>query len=328
MSVEDVLSRLDPKLRKRISLANSVTIDYQPLPLDSLTRGLNGGFAYGRQILIYGNKSSGKSSLCLQIIADAQREGKVCAWIDAEKSYDPSWALRLGVDSEQLLYSSANSINHVVESAVGFMRAGVDIIVVDSISASLGGVFFEKDGDLKGLENTGQIGADAKAWASAVKMLNYSNENTLLILISQMRSNINATYVEHIPTGGKAVMFYSSTILRLTSSKSRAISEKVDINGRMTQKKVGREVSWLVEFNKLSSPDVSGTYQFYFGRDPVGVDRVSDTVRVAIESGIIEKGGSWFTLYGETYHGEPSLIEAVRSDKELLERLSHDTTKQ
>ena len=319
--IEEVLARLNPKIRKKVMMANSVVIEKQRLPLESLNRALGGGLAYGRQVLVYGNKSAGKSSLCLQLIGEAQKQGKVCAWIDAEKSYDPEWAAKLGVNSDELIYVPANTINHVVEASVDLMKSGVDIVVVDSISASLGGVFFEKDGDLKDLENTGQIGADAKAWGAAVKMMNYANDNTLLILISQMRSNINTTYVENIPTGGKAVMFYSSTILRLTSSKSRAIHEKVEVNGRMTQRNVGREVTWLVEFNKLAEPDKTGTYNFYFDGPSIGLDKMGDLVRVGLDEGIIERAGSWFTIFDERVQGEAAVVEAIKSDPLLEQKL-------
>jgi recombination protein RecA len=100
-----------------------------------LNKQLNGGLAYGRQVLIWGNKSAGKSSFCLQMIGQAQKEGKICAWIDSEQSYDPKWAQRLGVDSESLIYSPARTINDMVDVATQLMSAGVDMIVVDSISA-------------------------------------------------------------------------------------------------------------------------------------------------------------------------------------------------
>jgi recombination protein RecA len=111
------------------------------------------------------------------MIADAQKNGKTCAWIDAEASYDSEWAGKLGVDSEKLIYSPAKSINDMVDIAIQLMDAGVDIIIVDSISALLPAIYFEKDStDLKKLEDTKQIGAEAKDMTHAVKMLNYANK--------------------------------------------------------------------------------------------------------------------------------------------------------
>lgn len=323
-TTEEVLSRLNPKVRKSVLLGNTVEIEKQKLPLESLNVALNGGLAYGRQALIYGSKSAGKSSLCLQIVAEAQKIGKVCAWVDAEKSYDPEWAERLGVNNEELIYVPVNKVNDIVDMSTSLMDAEVDLLVVDSISAGLGGIFFEKDGSLKKLEDTGQIGADAKAWGSAVKMINYMNKNTLVILISQLRAGINNTYVEHIPTGGKAVLFYSSTVLRLSSSKSKTIDKKVDVGGRMTQKTVGREVTWNVEFNKLAEPNKTGTYNFLFDGEFVGVDRIADLVGLCIERGVIQQSGAWFSHDDFKVQGREDLNDLVRSDLELQKRLQEE----
>ena len=160
---EDILSKLDPKTRQRIQLAQDVNAVRQQTPSIGLNLALKGGLGYGRQILVWGNKSAGKSSFCLQMIAQAQKEGKVCAWIDSESSYSADWADRLGVDSSQLIYSSAKTINDMVDVAVQLIEAEVDIIVVDSISALLPAIYFEKDGsELKNLQDTKQIGAEAR----------------------------------------------------------------------------------------------------------------------------------------------------------------------
>jgi len=179
MNLEDILSQLDPKLRKLVSSANGVEIEKQKTPSMGLNVALNGGLAYGRQVLIWGNKSAGKSSFCQQLIGMAQKDGKTCAWIDAEQSFDPQWAKRLGVDVDSLIYSSSRTINEMVDVATQLMSAGVDIIVVDSISALLPAIYFEKDStELKQLENTKQIGAEARDMTNAVKMLNYSNNQS------------------------------------------------------------------------------------------------------------------------------------------------------
>ena len=189
MNIEEVLSKLDPKIRNKVLNAADVKIEKQATPSLSLNVGLKGGFAYGRQVLIWGNKSAGKSSFCLQMIGMAQKEGKLCAWIDSEQSYSAEWAQKLGVDSDKLIYSPAKTINDMVDVATQLMEAGVDLIVVDSISALLPAIYFEKDGtELKQLQDTKQIGAEAKDMTHAVKMLNFANKNTLLVLISQQRN--------------------------------------------------------------------------------------------------------------------------------------------
>jgi len=221
IDIDSVLSKLDPKTRARVQSAVDINVDRQPTPSIGLNLALKGGLAYGRQILVWGNKSAGKSSFCLQMLALAQKEGKSCAWIDAEHSYDPEWAKSLGVDPEKLIYSQAKTVNDMVDVGVKLMEAGVDVIVVDSISALLPGIYFEKDGnEMKDLQDTKQIGAEAKDMTHAVKMLNYANKNTLLILISQQRNQFGSMHASHIPTGGMAVKFFSSTVIKLWSSEA------------------------------------------------------------------------------------------------------------
>ena len=212
-TIEDVLAQLNPKLRKSILVGDEVPkTEYASTPSFGLNRALNGGLPYGRQVLVWGSKSSAKSSLCLQTIALAQAEGKVCAWIDAEMSYDKSWAEKLGVDTSKLIVSQARTINEMVDVGVNLIEAGVDVIVVDSITSLLPAIYFEKDStELKQLENTKQIGAESRDFSNAWKMLNYANNKvkpTLLILISQSRNNINAMYTSQQPTGGQATKFY------------------------------------------------------------------------------------------------------------------------
>ena len=155
VSVEEVLAQLDPKLRKRLGNGVGVNFEYQPTPSFGLNRALGGGLPYGRQVLIWGSKSSAKSSMCLQMIAMAQKEGKVCAWIDSEMSYSEDWAVKLGVDPTKLIYSQARTISDMVDVGVGLINAGVDLIVIDSITSMLPAIYFEKDtDDMKALENT------------------------------------------------------------------------------------------------------------------------------------------------------------------------------
>lgn len=327
VQLEDVLSQLDPKLRKKVSSASDIEVVMQETPSYSLNKALNGGLAYGRQIMVWGNKSAGKSSFCLQMIGQAQKEGKMCAWIDAEQSYDPKWAERLGVDSEKLIYSSARTINDMVDVATQLMSVGVDIIVVDSISALLPAIYFEKDSsDLKQLENTKQIGAEARDMTNAVKMLNYANNQTsqtLLVLISQQRNNIGQMYVSHQPTGGHAVKFFSSTVVKLWSSESEknALMGKIEVGDKIIQNKIGRQVTWTIEYNKTGQPFISGTYDFYFDGDRIGVDNVAEVVDVAEQLGQIEKGGAWYTVLGERFQGRAKVVEWLRQNPERVNEL-------
>jgi recombination protein RecA len=327
IKIEELLSQLDPSLRKRVEVGSSIEIVKQKTPSVSLNNALRGGFGYGRQVLIWGNKSAGKSSFCLQMIADAQKENKSCAWIDSEQSFDNEWAKKLGVDTDNLIYSAARTVNDMVDVATQLMSAKVDIVVVDSISALLPAIYFEKDSnELKALENTKQIGAEARDMTNAVKMLNYANNQegaTLLVLISQHRNNISAMYTSHQPTGGQAVKFFSSTVVKLWSSESdnNAISGKTFSGDKIIERKIGRKVIWHVDFNKTGPSFVSGEYDFYFDGDFIGVDKTAELVDLCVELGIIEKGGAWYTVFEERFQGRAKVIEWLKENEDKVKEL-------
>lgn len=329
VTVEDVLAQLNPKLRKGLMIGDSVPdTEYAATPSFGLNRALNGGLPYGRQVLIWGSKSSAKSSVCLQTIALAQKEGKVCAWIDAEMSYDRSWAERLGVDTSKLIVSQARTINEMVDIGTSLMQAGVDLIVVDSITSLLPAIYFEKDSDeLKQLENTKQIGAEARDFSNAVKMLNYANNKvkpTLLILISQSRNNISAMYTSQQPTGGQSVKFYSSTVIKLFSSESdnQALKGKINVGDKLIEEKIGRKVRWDLQFSKTSPAFQGGEYDFYFRGDDVGVDSIGDLVDTAESLGIISRTGAWYQLEdGTKIQGRDAFVARVKEDLDLQDSI-------
>lgn len=327
-TVEEALAQLDPKIRKRLGTAVNIKTEMQATPSPGLNRALNGGLPYGRQILIWGSKSSAKSSLCLQTIGLAQKEGKLCAWIDAEMSYDEEWAVRLGVDPTQLIYSQARTINEMVDVAVALMQAGVDLIVIDSITSLLPAIYFEKDSDeLKALENTKQIGAESRDFSNAWKMINYANNKekpTMIIAISQARNNINAMYTQQQPTGGQSTKFYASTVIKLFSSESdnQALKGKIPVGDKLIEEKIGRKVRWEVQFSKTSPAFQNGEYDFYFRGDNVGIDSVADLVDTAEMAGLVERTGAWYKLEnGEKIQGRDAFIQYVKDTPEFQEEL-------
>ena len=328
VTMEEVLAQLDPRIRKRLGDATDQKVDYAPTPSFGINRALKGGLPYGRQVLVWGSKSSAKSSLCLQMIGIAQKEGKVCAWIDAEMSYDSEWAKKLGVDSTKLIYSQARTINEMVDVGTSLMNAGVDIIVIDSITSLLPAIYFEKDTDeLKQLENTKQIGAESRDFSNAWKMLNYANNKvkpTLLVLISQSRNNISAMYTNQQPSGGQATKFYSSTVIKLFSSESdnQAIKGKIQVGDKLIEEKIGRKVKWELQFSKTSAGFQSGEYDFYFRGDNVGIDGIGDLVDTAELAGLVERTGAWYKLEdGTKVQGREGFINRVREDLDLQESL-------
>jgi recombination protein RecA len=331
VTVEEVLAQLNPKLRKSVMSGDSVpATEYAATPSVGLNRALNGGLPYGRQVLIWGSKSSAKSSLCLQTIALAQKEGKICAWIDAEMSYDKDWAEKLGVDTAKLIVSKARTINEMVDVGVQLMEAGVDLVVVDSITSLLPAIYFEKDTDeLKQLENTKQIGAESRDFSNAWKMINYANNKvkpTLFILISQSRNNINAMYTSQQPTGGQATKFYSSTVIKLFSSESdnQALKGKIHVGDKLIEEKVGRKVRWELQFSKTSPAFQSGEYDFYFRGDDLGVDSIADLVDTAESLGIINRTGAWYQLDdGTKIQGRDTFVARVREDLDLQDMIKN-----
>jgi len=327
-TIEEAMAQLDPKIRKRLSNGEGITTELQPTPSAGLNRALGGGFPYGRQVLLWGSKSSAKSSLCLQTIALAQKEGKLCAWVDAEMSYDEEWAKKLGVDTEKLIYSEARSINDMVDVTVALLHAGVDFVVIDSISSLLPAVYFEKDStELKQLDQTKQIGAESKDLKHAWMMINYANNRekpALVVAISQARNNITAMYTQSVPTGGNATQFFSSTIVKLfsSSSDSKAIKGKIKIGDKLIEQKIGRRVLWEVQNSKTSAPGDTGEYDFFFRGDSIGVDDIGDLVDTAEMLGLVERTGAWYILPdGSKIQGRDGFVKRVKEDKELQDSI-------
>lgn len=327
-TVEEALAQLDPKIRKRLATGEGIKTEMQPTPSPGLNRALGGGFPYGRQVLLWGSKSSAKSSLCLQTIAMAQKSGKLCAWIDAEMSYDEEWAKKLGVDTTQLIYSEARSINDMVDVGVALLGAGVDLIVIDSISSLLPAVYFEKDSDeLKPLDQTKQIGAESKDLKHAWLMLNWANNRekpALIIAISQARNNIQQTYTQAAPTGGLTTQFMSSTIVKLfsSSSDSQAIKAKVQVGDKLIEQKVGRKVRWEVLNSKTSAPGDTAEYDFYYRGDQIGIDSIGDLVDTAEMLGFVNRTGAWYLMPdGSKVQGRDAFVAKVKEDKELYDSL-------
>jgi recombination protein RecA len=327
-TIEEALAALDPRIRKRLSSGVGFKTEYQKTPSHGMNRALAGGLPLGRQVLIWGSKSSAKSSLCLQMIGIAQQEGKLCAWIDAEMSYSEEWAKAMGVDTDKLIVSQARTINEMVDVGTALMNAGVDIIVIDSITSLLPAIYFEKGTDeLKELENTKQIGAESRDFSNAWKMLNYANNKvkpTMLVLISQSRNNISAMYTSQQPSGGQATKFYSSTVIKLFSSESdnQAIKGRIAVGDKLIEEKIGRKVKWEIQFSKTSPAFQNGEYDFYFRGPILGIDSVGDLVDTAELMGIVERTGAWYILPdGSKVQGRDAFVTRVREDKELQDTI-------
>lgn len=324
MALDDVLAKLDAKTRKRVERAREISIAKIPLASVGLNLALDGGIGRGRQTLIYGNKSAGKSSILLQTIGQAQKEGLSCAWIDAEKSFDPAWAERLGVDTEQLLVSKVMNMDEFTEVGVDLMNADVDLLVVDSISALIPSTYFEKPSEMKeGLSGTKQIGSKSKELGIAVNKFNFANKNTALVLISQIRNQFNTYGASLKPDGGQAVMFYSSTVIKLWSSAAEREqkTQELPLGDKLVSTPVGRPVTFTVEYNKIGPPSRIGEYDFYYDGPQVGIDQVGEIVDVGAKYGKITKGGAWYYYKDEKFQGRNRVVDWFKANPAEVDEL-------
>jgi recombination protein RecA len=321
-----VLASLDPKTRKRVQMASEVKVEKQLTPSVGLNLALKGGLAYGRQHLIWGNKSAGKTSFCLQLVAMAQKDGKVCAWVDCEQTFDPEWAKRLGVDIESLIIVPEIAVNRVANTCVELMQGGTDVIIVDSISTILSSAYYD-DNELKDFEKTGQIGTSAKDLGKMSNMLLGVNEKTLLVLISQQTTFISPTYTKMEHMGGNKIKHNSSTVIKLfaTESATEAIKEKIAVGDSLIETMVGRPVVWNVQYNKTAAMGPVGKYNFFFeGDHRLGVSRESELVKIGVLYGLIKRSGAWYSLGETTLQGESKVEEYLRNNPSVASELERN----
>lgn len=323
--INEILAKLNPKVAESFKLARDTRNDLQALPSINMTRTLGGGIGYGRQTLVWGNRSGGKTASLLQTVALAQKEGKGAAWIDAEKNFDKTWAARLGVDTDQLIVSRVASIADMTDAGVDLLRAGVDIMIVDSISALLPNSYLV-EGEVKEFSGTGQIGTFSKNMGSACMMLNKVNDHTALVFVSQVRNEFGSMHASLKPMGGKGLDHMNSTSIKLWSSMAEAqqITGEVTDGDTLYTKPIGRQVTWTIDKNRGPGMGMSGTYDFYFDGPEIGIDRVGETFDLAVFLGKISKGGAWYTIYGERFQGRPKALAYVKENPEIFEKLEAD----
>lgn len=327
-SIEDVYTKLGAEAQQRAKFAIDVTIDKIETPSLGLTQALKGGLAFGRNILIWGPKSAGKTTFALVQIAIAQAQGKSCAFFDVEGTFDPEWAARMGVDVENLLYYDDKTVNGLVDNGVKLMSAGIDVIVLDSVSALLPGSFVDK-GELKDFADTGAMAALTRDLSQrALPMLGEANKNnTMFIQISQARASSSGMYWGLGPTGGMAVPFYSSTILKLWSTGGNDNTRTGDVfNGDMIVKKpIARKVTWTVEKNKTGPEGETGDYWLYYDGDFIGIDRYEEMLDLGVNKGIITKAGAWYS-YGDQQlgQGKRNSADFLREETDLYEQIKEE----
>lgn len=328
--LEQVLSKLDDKSRNSLRFGADIESRRLETPSLGLTRALYGGWLMGTMGLIWGAKAAGKTALALEQIALAQRQGLVCAWLDAEGAFDKEWAKQLGVDVDELIVSKAGTVNSFANTGRELIAAGVDVIVVDSVSFLLPATFLDKNGELKDFEDTGAIGGLARSIGPALSQLTYVQQsfggNTFILLISQARSGPKGGMHWGLNyTGGKAVDHAVSQAVRLTAyeSKESFITDTVAMGDILTEKAVGRKITWQVDKSR-GGPGIglSNDYNLFFDGEYVGIDNVGEIIDLGVELGVIKKAGAWYT-YNDSQlgQGKNKAADKLRDNAGLFEEV-------
>jgi recombination protein RecA len=243
-----------------------------------------GGLPRGRVVEIYGPESSGKTTLTLQVIAEAQKAGGTCAFIDAEHALDPIYAQALGVDTDNLLVSQPDTGEQALEICDMIVRsAAVDVVVIDSVAA------LTPKAEIEGEMGDAHVGLQARLMSQALRKMtaNIKNSNTLVIFINQIRMKIGVMFGSpETTTGGNALKFYAS--VRLDIRRIGAVKEGEEVVGNETRVKVVK--------NKVAPPFRQCEFQILYG---VGINHMGELLDLGVQQNLIEKSGAWYAYQGE-----------------------------
>ncbi|MGA2211097.1 MAG: recombinase RecA [Acidimicrobiales bacterium] len=263
-----------------------------------------GGLPRGRIVEIYGPESSGKSTLALHVVAEAQRNGGICAYIDAEHAMDPVYAKAIGVDIDELLISQPDTGEQGLEITDMLIRSGaIDVVVIDSVAA------LTPRAEIEGEMGDTHVGLQARLMSQALRKLTgtLSKSNTIAVFINQLREKIGISYGNpEVTTGGRALKFYSS--IRLEIRRVESIKDGAEMIGNRTRVKVVK--------NKCAPPFRSAEFDIVYGK---GISREGSILDVAVDFGLVKKSGAWYTYEGEQLgQGRENAKQFLRSTPEML----------
>jgi recombination protein RecA len=266
-----------------------------------------GGLPRGRVVEIYGPESSGKTTLALHVIAEMQKLGGTAAFIDAEHALDPTYAKRLGVDTDNLLISQPDTGEQALEITDMLVRSGgVDIVVVDSVAA------LTPKAEIEGEMGSSHMGLQARLMSQALRKLtsNIKKTNTMVIFINQLRMKIGVMFGNpETTTGGTALKFYAS--VRLDIRRIGAIKKGDEILGNETRVKVLK--------NKVAPPFKKAEFQILYNQ---GISRESEVIDLGVELGLVEKAGAWYSVDGERIgQGKDNARDYLKGNSEICQKI-------
>ncbi|MCX8648931.1 recombinase RecA [Gilliamella sp. B2776] len=289
--------------------------DTQTLDVDSVSTGSLGldialgigGLPMGRIVEIFGPESSGKTTLTLSVIAQAQKEGKTCAFIDAEHALDPIYAAKLGVQVDDLLVSQPDTGEQALEICDALVRSGaVDVIIVDSVAA------LTPKAEIEGEMGDSHMGLQARLMSQALRKLtaNIKNANCLVVFINQIRMKIGVMFGNpETTTGGNALKFYAS--VRLDIRRIGAVKEGEDVIGSDTRVKVVK--------NKVAAPFRQAEFQILYG---CGISKEGELIDLGVKHKLVDKAGAWYSYNGEKVgQGKANSIKFLQEHPEIAEEL-------